>query len=150
MGIVNLKYRDCKLMEMHYPVGSQYADLIGSGALVGFADEILKATAQFRAKRDAALAVIAAKTIALRDYKRVSRAKPIKRETKAMQVIERYIKRKPGATRGEIIIKALDKFSAGISVSSVGYSIKALVDQGRVRYTGSTGYRKYFIVEAKP
>ena len=150
MGIVNLKYRDCKLMEMHYPIGSQNADLIGSGALVGFADEILKATAQFRAKRDAALAVIAAKTIALRDYKRISRAKPIKRETKAMQVIERYIKRKPGATRGEIIIKALDKFSAGISASSVGYSIKALVDQGRVRYTGSTGYRKYFIVEAKP
>ena len=36
------------------------------------------------------------------------------------------------------------------AVSSVGYSIKALVDQGRVRYTGSTGYRKYFIVEAKP
>lgn len=138
------------VMEMHYPIGAQYADLIGSGSLVGFANEVLKATEQFRAKRDAALAVIAAKTIALRDYKRVSRAKPIKRETKAMQVIERYIKRKPGATRGEIIIKALDKFSAGISASSVGYSIKALVDQGRVRYTGSTGYRKYFIVEAKP
>jgi predicted HTH transcriptional regulator len=137
-------------MEMHYPVGSQYADLIGGGSLVGFANEILKATVQFRAKRDAALAIIAAKTIALREYKRVSRAKPVKRETKAMQVIERYIRRKPGATRGEIIIKALDKFSAGISASSVGYSIKALVDQGRVRYIGSTGYRKYFIVEAKP
>ena len=137
-------------MEMHYPVGSQYADLIGNGSLVGFANEILKATVQFRAKRDAALSIIAAKTIALREYKRVSRAKPVKRETKAMQVIERYIRRKPGATRGEIIIKALDKFSAGISASSVGYSIKALVDQGRVRYTGSTGYRKYFIVEAKP
>jgi predicted HTH transcriptional regulator len=148
MGIVNLNYRDCKLMEMHYPVGSQYADLIGSGALVGFADEILKATAQFRAKRDATLAVIAAKTIALRDYKRISRAKPIKRETKAMQVIERYIKRKPGATRGEIIIKGLDKFD--IAASTVGYSIKALVDQGRIRYIGPTGYRKYFIVEAKP
>ena len=150
MGTVNLKYRDCKLMEMHYPVVSQYADLIGNGSLVGFANEILKATVQFRAKRDAALAIIAAKTIALREYKRVSRAKPVKRETKAMQVIERYIRRKPGATRGEIIIKALDKFSAGISASSVGYSIKALVDQGRVRYIGSTGYRKYFIVEAKP
>lgn len=148
MGTVNLKYRDCKLMEMHYPLGSQYADLIGSGALVGFADEILKATAQFRAKRDAALAVIAAKTIALREYKRVSRAKPVKRETKAMRVIERYVKRKPGATRGEIIIKALDKFD--IAASTVGYSIKALVDQGRVTYTGPTGYRKYFIVEAKP
>lgn len=148
MGTVNLKYRDCKLMEMHYPLGSQYADLIGNGALVGFADEILKATAQFRAKRDAALAVIAAKTIALREYKRVSRAKPVKRETKAMRVIERYVKRKPGATRGEIIIKALDKFD--IAASTVGYSIKALVDQGRVTYTGPTGYRKYFIVEAKP
>lgn len=148
MGTVNLKYRDCKLMEMHYPLGSQYADLIGSGTLVGFADEILKATAQFRAKRDAALAVIAAKTIALREYKRVSRAKPVKRETKAMRVIERYVKRKPGATRGEIIIKALDKFD--IAASTVGYSIKALVDQGRVTYTGPTGYRKYFIVEAKP
>ena len=131
----------------HYPIGAQYADLTGTGSLLGFADEILKATEQFRAKRDAALAVIAAKTIALRDYKRISRAKPIKRETKAMQVIERYIKRKPGATRGEIILKALDRFSAGISASSVGYSIKALVDQGRVRYTGSTGYRKYFINE---
>ena len=149
MGIVNLKYRDCKLMEMHYPVGSQYADLIGNGTLLGFAEIILEATALSRAKRDMALAVIAAKTLALRDYKRASRAKPIKRETKAMQVIERYIKRKPGATRGEIILKALDRFSAGISASSVGYSIKALVDQGRVRYTGSTGYRKYFIVEAK-
>ena len=133
--------------EMHYPIGAQYADLTGTGALLGFADEILKATEQFRAKRDAALAVIAAKTIALRDYKRISRAKPVKRETLAMKAIERYIKRKPGATRGEIIIKALDKFSAGISASSVGYSIKALVDQGRVRYTGSTGYRKYFINE---
>ena len=145
MGIVNLKYRDCKLMEMHYPVGSQYADLIGGGSLVGFANEILKATVQFRAKRDAALAVIAAKTIALREYKRVSRAKPVKRETKAMQVIERYIRRKPGATRGEIIIKALDKFD--IAASTVGYSIKALVDQGRITYTGPTGYRKYSINE---
>ena len=148
MGIVNLKYRDCKLMEMHYPVGSQYADLIGDGSLVGFANEILKATVAFRAKRDAALALIAYKTIALREYKRVSRAKPVKRETKAMQVIERYIRRKPGATRGEIIIKALDKFD--IAASTVGYSIKALVDQGRITYTGPTGYRKYFIVEAKP
>jgi hypothetical protein len=148
MGIVNLKYRDCKLMEMHYPVGSQYADLIGNGSLVGFANEILKATVQFRAKRDATLAVIAAKTIALREYKRVSRAKPVKRETLAMKAIEKYIKRKPGATRGAIIIKGLDKFD--IAASTVGYSIKALVDQGRVRYLGSTGYRKYFIVEAKP
>jgi len=134
-------------MKMHPPIGAQYSGLIGKGSLAGFADEILKSTATFRAKRDAALVVITAKTLALRDYKRISRAKPIKRETKAMQVIERYVRRKPGATRGEIIIKALDKFSAGISVSSVGYSIKALVDQGRVRYTGSTGYRKYFINE---
>ena len=138
------------VMEMHYPIGAQYADLIGNGSLVGFAEAILKATEQFRVKRDAMLAVIAAKTIALRDYKRASRAKPVKRETLAMKVIEKYIKRKPGATRGEIIIKALDKFNAGISASSVGYSIKALVDQGRVSYTGSTGYRKYFIVEVKP
>jgi hypothetical protein len=129
----------------HYPIGAQYADLIGSGALVGFADEILKATAQFRAKRDATLAVIAAKTIALREYKRVSRAKPVKRETLAMKAIERYIKRKPGATRGAIIIKGLDKFD--IAASTVGYSIKALVDQGRIRYIGPTGYRKYFINE---
>ena len=134
MGIVNLNYRDCKLMEMHYPIGAQYADLIGNGALVGFADEILKATEQFCAKRDAALAVIAAKTIALREYKRVSRAKPVKRETLAMKAIERYIKRKPGATRGAIIIKGLDKFD--IAASTVGYSIKALVDQGRIRYIG--------------
>jgi hypothetical protein len=133
--------------KLHYPVGSQYADLTGTGSLVGFADEILKATEAFRAKRDAALALIAYKTIALREYKRASRAKPVKRETKAMKVIERYIRRKPGATRGEIIIKALDKFSAGISASSVGYSIKALVDQGRITYTGPTGYRKYSINE---
>jgi hypothetical protein len=134
--------------KLHYPVGSQYANLIGIGSLLGFADEILKATVTFRAKRDAALVVITAKTLALRDYKRISRAKPIKRETKAMQVIERYIKRKPGATRGEIILKALDKFNAGVSTSTVGYSIKALVDQGRITYTGPTGYRKYFIVGA--
>ena len=131
----------------HYPIGAQYADLTGTGVLLGFADEILKATEQFRAKRDAALALIAYKTIALREYKRVSRAKPVKRETLAMKAIERYIKRKPGATRGAIIIKALDKFSAGISASTVGYSIKALVDQGRIRYIGPTGYRKYFINE---
>ena len=134
--------------KMHYPMGAQYADLTGTGSLLGFADEILKATEQFRAKRDAALAVIAAKTIALREYKRVSRAKPVKRETLAMKAIERYIKRKPGATRGAIIIKGLDKFD--IAASTVGYSIKALVDQGRIRYIGPTGYRKYFIVEAKP
>lgn len=131
--------------KLHYPVGSQYADLTGTGSLVGFSDEILKATEAFRAKRDAALALIAYKTIALREYKRVSRAKPVKRETKAMKVIERYIKRKPGATRGEIIIKALDKFD--IAASTVGYSIKALVDQGRITYTGPTGYRKYSINE---
>ena len=129
----------------HYPIGAQYADLTGTGSLLGFADEILKATEQFRAKRDAALAVIAAKTIALREYKRVSRAKPVKRETLAMKAIERYIKRKPGATRGAIIIKGLDKFN--IAASTVGYSIKALVDQGRIRYIGPTGYRKYFINE---
>lgn len=129
----------------HYPIGAQYADLTGTGSLLGFADEILKATEQFRAKRDAALAVIAAKTIALREYKRLSRAKPVKRETLAMKAIERYIKRKPGATRGAIIIKGLDKFD--IAASTVGYSIKALVDQGRIRYIGPTGYRKYFINE---
>lgn len=129
----------------HYPMGAQYAALTGTGSLLGFADEILKATEQFRAKRDAALAVIAAKTIALREYKRVSRAKPVKRETLAMKAIERYIKRKPGATRGAIIIKGLDKFD--IAASTVGYSIKALVDQGRIRYIGPTGYRKYFINE---
>jgi len=135
-------------MKMHPPIGAQYSGLIGKGSLAGFSDEILKSTATFRAKRGAALVVITAKTLALRDYKRISRAKPIKRETLAMKVIERYIKRKPGATRGEIILKALDKFNAGVSTSTVGYSLKALVDQGRISYIGPTGYRKYFIVGA--
>lgn len=135
--------------KLHYPVGSQYSGLIGKGSLLGFADEILNIAKNHKEFRDREATARKDRTVENRDYKRESRAKPIKRETLAMKAMEKYIKKHPGATRGELIVKALDKFNVGVSTSTVGYSLKALVDQGRIRYTGgSTSYRNYFIVEA--
>ncbi len=129
---------------MIWPVGSQYADLTGKGSLVGIADEILSINKLNRQKRDSAQRIRLMRTVEMRDYKRESRARPSKRMTEAMRDIVKYITKKPGAQRRELLEKALGGHI--ISPSSLGGSLKALVDQKIITGNGRTTNRKFYLV----
>jgi hypothetical protein len=80
----------------------------------------------------------------MREYKRESRARPTKRMTEAMRDIVKYITKKPGAQRRELLEKALGGHI--ISPSSLGGSLKALVDQKIITGNGRTTNRKFYLV----
>jgi hypothetical protein len=128
---------------MTWPVGSQYADLTGKGSLVGIADEILNINKLNRQKRDSAQRIRLMRTVEMREYKRESRARPTKRMTEAMRDIVKYITKKPGAQRRELLEKALGGHI--ISPSSLGGSLKALVDQKIITGNGRTTNRKFYL-----
>ena len=71
-------------MKQHYPVGGQYFDLTGKGSLVGIADDILNISKNHRDRKEREAIARTMRTVEMRDYKRESRAKPIKRMTMAM------------------------------------------------------------------
>ena len=129
---------------MKYPVGSQYADLTGKGSLAGIAEEILEANKLNRQKRESATRIRMMRTVEMREYKRESRARPTKRMTEAMRDIVKYITKKPGAQRRELLEKALGGHI--ISPSSLGGSLKALVDQTIITGNGRTTNRKFYLV----
>jgi hypothetical protein len=129
---------------MTWPVGSQYVDLTGKGSLVGIADEILGINKLNRQKRDSAQRIRLMRTVEMREYKRESRARPTKRMTEAMRDIVKYITKKPGAQRRELLEKALGGHV--ISPSSLGGSLKALVDQNIITGNGRTTNRKFYLV----
>ena len=129
---------------MIWPVGSQYADLTGKGSFVGIADEILSINKLNRQKRDSANRIRLMRSLEMRDYKRESRARPSKRMTEAMRDIVKYIKKKPGVQRRELLEKALGGHI--ISPSSLGGSLKALVDQKIITGNGRTTNRKFYLV----
>lgn len=131
---------------MKYPVGSQYADLTGKGSLAGIAEEILEANKLNRQKRESATRIRMMRTVEMREYKRESRARPTKRMTEAMRDIVKYITKKPGAQRRELLEKALGGHI--ISPSSLGGSLKALVDQKIITGNGRTTNRKFYIIGA--
>jgi hypothetical protein len=131
---------------MRYPVGSQYADLTGKGSLAGIAEEILEANKLNRQKRESATRIRMMRTVEMREYKRESRARPSKRMTEAMRDIVKYITKKPGAQRRELLEKALGGHI--ISPSSLGGSLKALVDQKIITGNGRTTNRKFYIIGA--
>ena len=124
-----------------YPCGGQYQDRLNH--LYGMAADILEAVEIFTRKKNVAAEVNTARTISKRDYKRASRAKPIKRETEAMRLILKYIAVHPGSTRGCFIDKALRGII--ISEATVGYSVKALLDQKAIKFTGAQNHRRYYI-----
>ena len=128
---------------MRYPVGSQYADLTGKGSLAGIAEEILEANKLNRQKRESATRIRMMRTVEMREYKRESRARPTKRMTEAMRDIVKYITKKPGAQRRELLEKALGGHI--ISPSSLGGSLKALVDQKIITGNGRTTNRKFYL-----
>jgi hypothetical protein len=84
------------------------------------------------------------RTVEMREYKRESRARPTKRMTEAMRDIVKYITKKPGAQRRELLEKALGGHI--ISPSSLGGSLKALVDQKIITGNGRTTNRKFYLV----
>jgi hypothetical protein len=131
---------------MRYPVGSQYDDLTGKGSLSGIAEEILEANKLNRQKRESATRIRMMRTVEMREYKRESRARPSKRMTEAMRDIVKYITKKPGAQRRELLEKALGGHI--ISPSSLGGSLKALVDQKIITGNGRTTNRKFYIIGA--
>jgi hypothetical protein len=105
------------------------------------AADILESVESFSRKKVAEVNI--KKTESQRDYKRASRAKPIKRETEAMRLILKYITIHPGSTRGCFIDKALRGII--ISEATVGYSVKALLDQKAIYSTGAQSHRRYYI-----
>jgi hypothetical protein len=122
-----------------YPCGAQYQHRLNH--LYGMAADILESVESFSRKKVAEVNI--KKTESQRDYKRASRAKPIKRETEAMRLILKYITIHPGSTRGCFIDKALRGII--ISEATVGYSVKALLDQKAIYSTGSQSHRRYYI-----
>ena len=124
-----------------YPCGAQYQDRLNH--LYGMAADILESVESFTRKKNVAAEVNTARTLSKRDYKRASRAKPIKRETEAMRLILKYITIHPGSTRGCFIDKALRGII--ISEATVGYSVKALLDQKAIKFTGAQNHRRYYI-----
>lgn len=129
---------------MNWPVGSQYVDLTGKGSLVGIADEILSINELNRQKQESAQRIRLMRTVEMREYKRESRARPSKRMTEAMRDIVKYITKNPGAQRRELVEKALGGHI--ISPSSLGGSLKALVDQKIITGNGRTTSRKFYLV----
>ena len=135
-------------MRLHYPVGAQPFDLTGKGSLVGIADDILNISKNYQAAMDRESAARKARTVEMRDYKRESRAKPVKRMTMAMMDIIAYVKNNPGTRRADLLNVYLGG-KCNVSTSSLGDNLAALVRQGYLHNNGLTQNRRYYIVEGK-
>lgn len=135
-------------MEHYYPVGGQYCKLTGKGSLAGIADDILNISKNHRERKDREAIARKARTVEMRDYKRESRAKPIKRMTMAMLDIIKYVKKNPGARRADLLNVYLGG-KCNVSTSSLGDNLSALVRQGFLNTNGLTQNRRYYIVEDK-
>lgn len=130
-------------MKQHYPVGGQYFDLTGKGSLVGIADDILNISKNHRDRKERESIARTMRTVEMRDYKRESRAKPIKRMTMAMLDIIKYIKKWPGTRRSDLLNKPLGGDT--ISPSSLGASLAALVQRGMLQTNGFTHNRRFYV-----
>jgi len=134
-------------MEHHYPIGSQYFNRIGKGSLVGMADDLCTVCKSYKDWVASATAAKKARTAEMRDYKRESRAKPVKRMTLAMMDIIKYVKRNPGTRRADLLNVYLGG-KCNVSTSSLGDNLAALVKQGFLHTNGLTQNRRYYINEA--
>ena len=130
-------------MKQHYPVGGQYFDLTGKGSLVGIADDILNISKNHRDRKERESIARAMRTVEMRDYKRESRAKPIKRMTMVMLDIIKYIKKWPGTRRSDLLNRPLGGDT--ISPSSLGASLAALVQRGMLETNGFTHNRRFYV-----
>ena len=130
-------------MKHYYPVGGQYCKLTGKGSLAGIADDILNISKNHRERKERESIARTMRTVEMRDYKRESRAKPIKRMTMAMLDIIKYIKKWPGTSRSDLLNKPLGGDT--ISPSSLGASLAALVQRGMLETNGFTKNRRFFV-----
>ena len=121
--------------------------MTGKGSLVGIADDILNISKNHRDRKEREAIARTMRTVEMRDYKRQSRSRQVKRMTAAMMDIIQYVKHKPGAQRRELLERALG--GRIISPSSLGGSLKALVDQGILETNGFTVNRKFYIKGSK-
>lgn len=133
-------------MKHHYPVGGQYCKLTGKGSLVGIADDLCSVSKSYKDWVASETTARKARTAEMRDYKRESRAKPVKRMTLAMMDIIKYVKRNPGTRRADLLNVHLGGKS-NVSTSSLGDNLAALVRQGFLNTNGLTQNRRYFINE---
>ena len=129
---------------MTYPVGSQYFDLTGKGSLVGIADEILGIGKLNRQKRESADRMRLLRTDEMKSYRLDRHTNPTQRMTEVMKDILKYITKRPGVQRRELLEKALG--GRIISPSSLGFSLKSLVDQNLITGNGRTTNRKFYII----
>ncbi len=121
--------------------------MTGKGSLAGIADDVLNITKRNRLQWEETERLKLMRTVEMRDYKRQSRSRQVKRMTAAMMDIIQYVKHKPGAQRRELLERALG--GRIISPSSLGGSLKALVDQGILETNGFTVNRKFYIKGSK-
>ena len=121
--------------------------MTGKGSLLGIADDVLNITKRNRLQWEETERLKLMRTVEMRDYKRQSRSRQVKRMTAAMMDIIQYVKHKPGAQRRELLERALG--GRIISPSSLGGSLKALVDQGILETNGFTVNRKFYIKGSK-
>jgi hypothetical protein len=120
--------------------------MTGKGSLVGMVDEILNIAKNYQDSLDREATARKARTVEMRDYKRESRARPVKRMTLAMLDIIAYVKRNPGTKRCDLLNIHLG--GKTVSTSTLGDNLAALVRQGHLHNNGLTQNRRYYIVEA--
>ena len=133
-------------MRLHYPIGTQYADVIGKGSLAGMADEILNMEVRHLEMVDREVAEKKAGRAAARKVRENKRDRPDKKMTLAMQDIIKYIKKHPGTRRADLLNVYLGG-KCNVSTSSLGDNLSALVRQGFLHTNGLTQNRRYFITE---
>ena len=131
-------------MRLHYPIGTQYHASIGKGSLAGMADEILDIAKNYKAAMEREALARKARTVENRDYKRESRARPVKRMTMAMLDIIAYVKKNPGTKRCDLLNVYLGG-KCNVSTSSLGDNLAALVRQGYLHNNGLTQNRRYYV-----
>jgi hypothetical protein len=120
--------------------------MTGKGSLAGLADDLCAIVLSYKERVAIEATARKARTVEMRDYKRESRARPVKRMTLAMLDIIAYVKRNPGTRRADLLNIHLG--GKTVSTSSLGDNLAALVRQGHLHSNGLTQNRRYYIVEA--
>ena len=126
-------------MRLHYPIGSQYHDVIGNGSLARMADEILNIAKNHQA-------YIEREDIDRKERKRqrLDRAPRLKKVTEAMLRTPKYIKKHPGARHVDLI--NTPQGCTELSQSCIRDNLKALVQHGLIETKGTPRALMYYAI----
>ena len=130
------------IMRLHYPIGTQYHDVIGNGSLAGIADEILdiaKNHQEWLKRED-----IDRKE---RTRHRWGGAPKLKKLTEAMMRMLKYIKKHPGARHFDLI--NTPQGCKKLSMSCIRDNLKALVQHGLIETKGTPRNLIYYAIRVE-